>query len=366
MNKQTVLVPADFLEAFMVSAFKKIGVPAKDAKVCASVTIAASKRGIDSHGIERFKSYYYDRIQTGILSPTTILEIIRQSPTTAVLDGHNGMGHVIAKKAMSLAMKKAKRYGMGMVAVRNSTHYGIAGYYAMMATEKDMIGITGTNTRNGVAPAFGVESIIGTNPLTFAMPTDEAAPFVMDAATSLAQLGKVAAYARVGKQLPEGWVIDSSGKSVTDASLAHAGLTNGTMALTPFGGYKGYGYAIVVEILSAALSGGSYLKMLSGIKDGKKIPIPVSHFFIAINIAAFLEPEEFKQTTGNILRTLRASKKMPGHTRIYTPYEKENEVELVRSKEGIPVIPQTQKDLLQIQKEQHLKQFDFTKFGILG
>lgn len=370
---QTILVPADFLEEFMLAAFKKIGVPTKDAKTCAAVTITASKRGIDSHGVERFKPFYYDRVVSGQQNGKTALEIVRQGPTTAVIDGHNGMGQVIAHVAMNLAIKKAKRYGMGMVVVRNSTHYGIAGYYTELATKQDLIGITGTNTRPAVAPTFGVENMLGTNPLTFGMPTDEAFPLIVDSATSLAQRGKIELYGRLKKKLPEGWVISDKGKSITDPEKALQGLTDGTSALTPigglgtvYGGHKGYAYSLIVEVLSSALQQGSYMKMLTGMKNGKKVPFNIGHFFIAMDIDAFVEPKKFKKTTGDILRTIRKSKKIPGQERIYTPFEIEHATEKKRTKEGIPVNPQTQKELLSIQKEQGLTKFDFTKFGILG
>ncbi|MCD6132672.1 MAG: Ldh family oxidoreductase, partial [Candidatus Hydrothermae bacterium] len=166
MEKDVVWVPFDIMEQFMVDALKAVGVPEEDAKICADVLITADKRGIDSHGINRLKPIYIDRIKAGIQSPITKFEIVKEGPTTAVVDGHNGMGHVIAKKCMELAIEKAKKYGMGMVVARNSTHYGIAGYYVLMAVKEGMIGITGTNARPSVAPTFGVENMLGTNPLT--------------------------------------------------------------------------------------------------------------------------------------------------------------------------------------------------------
>jgi len=363
-GKNIIFVNCDFLGDFIVSALRKIGVPEKDAQICAEVTLEASKRGIDSHGVERFKTFYYDRVRNGIQQAVTNFEIIRQGPTTAVVDGNHGMGQVIAKKAMELAIKKAKKYGMGMVVVRNSTHYGIAGYYTELATKKDMIGISGTNTRPAVAPTFGVENMLGTNPFAFGIPTDEEYPFVMDAATSLAQRGKIELYAKKGKKLPSGWVIDENGEILTDPQKALEGLTKGTAALTPMGGahadgYKGYGYSTVVEILSAALQQGSYMKMLTGLENGKKVPYRIGHFFIAIDLAAFDDPKKIKKTTGDILRALRASKKMPGKDRIYTAGEIEYLTREQRIKDGIPVNRALQKELLTIQQEQKLTQFIF-------
>lgn len=331
------------IEGFMVRVLVKAGVPAADAGIIADVLIKADKLGFDSHGVNRLKPIYLDRISDGILSPTTHFEIVREGPTTAVVDGNNGMGHVVAYKSMRLAIEKAKKYGMAMIAVRNSTHYGFAGYYPLMAVEENMIGITGTNARPSVAPTFGVENMMGTNPLTFGMPSDDPFPFLLDCATSIIQRGKIELYAREGKEISKGWVIDENGESKTDSSEVLDDLIAGRAALTPLGGvgedtggYKGYGYTTVVEILSSALQQGAFMKMLLGLKDGKKVPYPLGHFFIAIDINAFTDPENFKKTTGDILRELRASKKMPGQDRIFTAGEKEYETWLERKSKGVP------------------------------
>jgi LDH2 family malate/lactate/ureidoglycolate dehydrogenase len=366
MEKDIVWIPFDVMENFMTDVFVGVGVPAQDAAVCADVLITADKRGIDSHGIGRLKTIYYDRIKAGIQFPKTDFEIIKEGPTTAVIDGHDGMGHVISKRAMAMTIAKAKKYGMGMVAVRNSTHYGIAGYYAMMAADAGMIGVTGTNARPSVAPTFGVENMLGTNPLVFGMPTDEDFPFVLDCATSLSQRGKIEVYDRVHKQLPPGWVIDENGNTRTDTHQILDDLTKGKAALTPLGGigeenagYKGYGYCTVVEILSAALQGGSFLKALLGISNGKKVPYHLGHFFIAMDIAAFTELDAFKKTTGDILRELRASKKMPGRDRIYTAGEKEYLAWCERKDKGVPVNRELQKEILVMQKELGLNKYTF-------
>lgn len=348
------MVTVDFttLENFIFRALVAAGVPENDAKIVADVLITADKYGIDSHGFNRLKPIYVDRIRDGILNPVTNLEIVKETPTTAVIDGHNGMGHVISKFAMQTAIDKAKKFGMGMVAVRNSTHYGIAGYYALMAAKENMIGITGTNARPSIAPTFGVENMLGTNPMTFGIPTDEAFPFLLDCATSVSQRGKIELYARQNKDVPKGWVIDENGESKTNSVEILDDLIHEKAALAPLGGigeetagYKGYGYATVVEILSAALQSGSYMKMLLGIENGKKVPYPLGHFFIAIDINAFTEPDDFKKTTGNILRELRASRKMPGQDRIFTAGEKEYLIYLDRQKNGVPLTPALQKEL---------------------
>lgn len=349
--KDCAWIPFEDLEKFMVESLIHAGVPKDDAKVIGDVLIESDKRGIDSHGIGRLKPIYIDRIDAGILNPVTKIDVLKDKKACAVLDGNNGMGHVVGVKAMNMAIAKAKEYGLGMVAVRHSTHYGIAGYYASMATKQDMIGVTGTNARPSIAPTFGVENMLGTNPLTFGIPTDEPFPFMLDCATSVSQRGKIEVYGRAGKQLPPGWVIGSDGTTRTDTVQILEDLTRGKAALAPLGGigeetagYKGYGYAAVVEILSAALQGGAFLKDLNGFDEQhNRIPYPLGHFFIAINPEFFMGAELFKKIAGTICRQLRTSRKAPGQERIYTPGEKEFDAYNYRKEHGCPVPPSLQK-----------------------
>jgi L-2-hydroxycarboxylate dehydrogenase (NAD+) len=340
---QKKFIPFEVIEKFMVNVMVKAGIPEKDAGIICDVLIQADKFGFDSHGVNRLKPIYLDRIKDGILNPVTDYKIIREGPTTAVIDGQNGMGHVISYHAMKIAIEKARKFGMAMVTVRNSTHFGFAGYYPLMAVRENMIGITGTNARPSIAPTFGVENMLGTNPMTYGIPSDESFPFLLDCATSITQRGKVELYAREGKDLPKGWVIDENGESKTNSAEVLKDLISGKAALTPLGGvgeetggYKGYGYATVVEIFSAALQQGAFMKMLSGYNDGKKIPYSIGHFFIVIDISAFTDPVDFKKTTGDILRELRASRKMPGQSRIYTAGEKEYDTWIERKDKGVP------------------------------
>lgn len=341
---------------FMTAVFEKVGVPHEDAVICADILMESDRRGIESHGCNRFKSIYIDRIQEGIQNPVTIFEIIRETPTTAVVDGHDGMGMIVGHRSMQMAIDKAKKYGLGMVVARNSTHYGIAGYYATMATNQGMIGITGTNARPSIAPTFGVENMLGTNPLTVGMPTDEDFPFVLDCATSITQRGKIEYYARTNMDTPKGMVIGQDGSALTDSKQILKDLTNGTAALAPLGGigeelagYKGYGYATVVEILSAALQAGSYLKLLNGMnEEGEKTPYHLGHFFLTIDPEAFLGLDSFKKTTGDILRSLRSSKLAPGEDRIYTAGEKEYLCWCERKDKGVPVGDAVQKEFIAI------------------
>jgi len=353
---------------FMAATFEKMGVPHEEALICAEVLMESDRRGIESHGCNRFKAIYIDRILDGIQNPITEFEIVRETPTTGVVDGHDGMGMIVGYHSMQMAIDKAKKYGLGMVVARNSTHYGIAGYYATMATQQGLIGITGTNARPSIAPTFGVENMLGTNPLTFGIPTDEDFPFVLDCATSITQRGKIEYYARTGKDTPKGMVIGQDGLPMTDSGQILTDLTKGNAALTPLGGigeelagYKGYGYATVVEILSAALQAGSFLKTLNGIgENGEKTPYHLGHFFMAIDPEAFLGLDTFKKSTGDILRALRASKLSPGEERIYTAGEKEYLCWLERKEKGVPIGEAVQKEFINIRDKFDLPfQFPF-------
>ncbi|MBR0507438.1 MAG: Ldh family oxidoreductase [Clostridia bacterium] len=356
--------------SFIVDAFVAYGVPREDAEICADVLMESDRRGIESHGVNRFKPIYIDRIKAGILNPVTEYEVLKETPTTQVVDGHDGMGMVISKRAMQTAIDKAKQYGMGMVAVRNSSHYGIAGYWTTMATKQGMIGITGTNARPSIAPTFGVENMLGTNPLTIALPTDEDFPFCIDCATSITQRGKIEYYARNDKATPAGMVIGRDGTALTDSKQILVDLTKGEAALAPLGGigeelagYKGYGYATVVEILSAALQAGSFMKALTGVdENGNKRPYHLGHFFIAIDPEAFMGLDTFKKIAGDILRALRNSEKAPGEERIYTAGEKEWLVWLDRKDKGVPVNEAVQKEMIAVRDEKHLNyHFSFEK-----
>ncbi len=346
----------DIMGAFLVDAFKGYGVPEEEARICADVLMESDRRGIESHGCNRFKPIYIDRIERGTLLPTTNLEILKETPTTLVMDAHDGMGMVASYRMMERLIEKAKQYGMAGGAIRNSTHYGIAGYWATMASKEGLIGVTGTNARPSIAPTFGVENMMGTNPLTFALPTDEDFPFCIDCATSIVQRGKIEYYARQGKPTPAGMVVSEKGETMTDSEEILRALVDGTAALAPLGGigeelagYKGYGYAAVVEILSAALSGGQFMKALTGAApDGSPQMYHLGHFFFVVDPDAFMGRETFRKIAGDISRALRASKKAPGESRIYTPGEKEYMAWLERKDRGVPVGETVQKELLAV------------------
>ncbi len=345
---------------FIKDAFIGVGVPADDAEIVTDVLLESDRRGIESHGCNRFKPVYIDRINAGIQQPVTNFEIIKETETTAVVDGHNGMGQVIGHKAMTMAIEKAKKYGMGMVVVRNSCHYGIAGYYTTMATKAGCIGMTGTNARPSVAPTLGVEGMFGTNPFTLGVPTDEEFDFNFDCATSITQNGKVEYYERIGEDVHPGTIIDTDGNPVEgDAGVALKKIRNGTAALATLGGigealggYKGYGFALFVEFLSSVLQDGSYAKDLDAKDENGNIrPYHLGHFFIAIDTDHFMGEEICRKKTGDILRSMRASKKAPGEERIYTAGEKEYEIWLQRKDSGVPINESVQAEMNKVRDD---------------
>lgn len=356
------------LQGFMEKCFIRLGVNEPDAEICAKILITSDLRGIESHGIGRLRMYV-DRIHKGLIETNAPFEIVRESPTTAVVDGHHGIGMVIAHRSMSLAIEKARQYGMGAVAVRNSTHFGIDGYYPLMAVEAGMIGMSFTNARPAVAPTFSGQPKLGTNPIAFGAPTDEAFPFLYDAATSITQRGKIEVLARKENHPSNPvWVIGSKGQTLTDSQQILDLLVKEEAALLPLGGsleetgsHKGYCLSTIVEILSSALQTGAFLSRLSGLSaDGQETRFRVGHFFMAINIENFLPLDEFKHNIGAILRELRAARKLPGADRIYTAGEKEYYTEKEMRQKGIAINEGLKKDLLHVKNLLGIEDFELS------
>ena len=341
---EVAYIPVDVIQNFMLDVLQGLGVPEDEARICAEVLITSDLRGIESHGVGRLK-HYYDRIKAGVQFTKTEIEIVKETETTALVDGHHGMGHVMAYRSMRLAMDKARGYGLGAVTVRNGTHFGIAGYYSLMAAREGMMGFTVTNARPAIAPTFGTEPMLGTNPIAFAAPSDLPYPFCFDGATSITQRGKIEVAARAEKPVPEGWVIDAEGNPATDPLQILADMGRAAAALLPLGGagelragYKGYGLATMVEILSASLCGGMFMKDLLGLaEDGSRRPYMLGHFFLAIDIEHFIPLDVSRRITGQIMRALQNSRHAPGQDRIYVAGEKEYEAKKLVRQRGVPV-----------------------------
>jgi L-2-hydroxycarboxylate dehydrogenase (NAD+) len=325
------------LKSFVSTVLTKVGVAAEDAAIVADVLVAADLRGIESHGVARLESYYVSRIRAGQMEAKPDVRTVRETPASLLVDAGNGLGHPTAKRTMDRIIAKAAQTGAAFGAVRNSNHFGIAGYYAMLALEHDMIGIASTNSVRYGAPTFGKEVLLGTNPLAFAIPAKNEPAFVLDFATTTVPKGKLEVYSRKEKPLNPGWAIDAEGNETRDPQVALKG------ALLPLGGYgvdngghKGYGLGLLVDILCGVLSGGAF---------GNDLPLPgdppmpgkISHFFAAFTIDGFRDPEQFKADMDVELRAFKDSAKAPGHDRIYVAGEIEHEKTLEHRRNGVPV-----------------------------
>ncbi len=344
-------IPVNKIYDLMFQVFYKLGVPESEAKICADVLISSDLSGIESHGVGRLKMYY-DRIIAGIQFPQTEIEVIKDEKAIAVWDGNHGMGKVISHKAMQRAMDKAAEFGVGIVAVRNSTHYGICGYYCRLAAQQNMIGITFSNARPSIAPLFGITPMLGTNPIAFGCPTNLPYPFIYDAATSISQRGKIEVLAREGKPTPPEWAIDKDGNPYTETKQLLVDLIEKKASLVGLGGtseqsggHKGFGLAVMVEILCAALQDGSYLQGLHGWDGENRIPYKLGHFFLAIDIEKFIEIARFKEIATDILKQIQASPRRADQDNIYVAGEKEYLKEQEIRKTGVPINLELQKNL---------------------
>ncbi len=333
----TKRISAEALTAFTTQVLSACGVGDADAATVAAVLVASDVRGISSHGVARLK-YYVSMIEAGTIDPRAQSVLVRQSATTAILDASNGLGQPVGVRAMMLAMEKAAAHDVGVVTVRHSNHYGIAGYYAMMALERDMIGVSLTNTHPAVAPTGGRRPTIGTNPIAIAVPTDESLPFVLDMATSVVPRGRLEVAARQGASLPAGWALDARGAGATnpEAALDGALLPLGGPLLTS--GYKGYGLAVAVELLAAVLPGSLYGPLVGSMWDTAR-PSDLGQFFMAINVAAFDEPAAFKARAGDLLRRIKDSPLADGATEILVAGEKEQRAASEAHRRGIALDP---------------------------
>jgi LDH2 family malate/lactate/ureidoglycolate dehydrogenase len=356
-------VSAEALSAFCVRAFEKLGVTREDATITADVLVQANLRGIDSHGVARL-ARYVNGLRDGVMVARPDVTVVVETPTTVTLDAGAGLGQPVSHRAMERAITAAKEYGCGFATVRNSNHYGIAGYYAMMALEHDMIGISTTNAAVLVVPTFGRDAMYGTNPIALAVPAAEEEPFVMDMATSTVPRGKLEVYHRAEKPLPIGWATDEHGVPTADAARvldnftarAGGGLLPLGGAGEEFSGYKGYGMGLMVEILSAVLPGAAFLtSVYPKDADGKPLPANLGHFFGAWRLDAFRQADEFKADMDRMIRELKNGNLAAGADRIYVHGEKEYEEAARRADHGIPLEAKVEASLQQIAADLNIR-----------
>jgi L-2-hydroxycarboxylate dehydrogenase (NAD+) len=359
MSAEFTIVHAEPLSQFCQKVFEKMDVPPTDALTTTGVLVQADLRGIDSHGVARLRRYYTG-LKNGVMVPKPNIKAVHETPITALLDGGAALGQVAGKEGMSLAIEKAKKNGLGFVAVRNSNHYGIAGYYSMMALKDDLIGISLTNSDCYVVPTFGRDVLLGTNPISVAVPALKERPFVLDMSTAVATLGKVEVHNRLGKKLLHGCATDENGLSCDDPgrvitnirSKAGGGLLPLGGVGEEFGGHKGYGLDLLVDIFCGVLPGLAYLNLLyPKTPEGKPLPSLVGHFFGAMRIDYFRPAEDFKNSMDDMIRRLKNSNKAAGQDRIYVHGEKEFELEEKYRREGIPLYYKVYEDLKAIGDE---------------
>ena len=344
------------LEAFAAALFEHFGVPPADARRAAEILVLADLRGIDSHGVARLTAYC-GLLRAGRLNPRPNISVVRETPGTATVDGDNGLGLVVAPQANEIAMDKADRVGTGWVAVRNTNHYGIAGWYVLEALKREQIGWSMTNTSRITAPLWGAERMLGTNPIAIAFPGLEEPPIVIDMATTAAAFGKIEMAIRRNQPIPDGWAIDADGRPTVDP----LGMVNGG-AMLPLGsdrlhgGHKGYCLAAMIDLLCGPLSGANWgpctpAFALTHPDPGRRVGIGIGHFFGAMRIDAFIDPTEFKRQVDDWIRTFRRTRPAPGTNGPLIPGDPERDAERVNRREGVPLIAPVVRDLSELASE---------------
>jgi len=344
------------LREFTQRVLQHFGVPAPDSETASDVLAAADLRAIDSHGVARLHTYF-EMLSLGRINPRPNVHIVRETASTATVDGDNGLGLVVAPRANSIAMDKAEQFGSGWVSVCNSNHYGIASYYVLQALKRDLIGWSMTNSTKLVAPLWGSERMLGTNPIAIAFPGEREPAIVIDLATPAVAYGKIEIAKRRGEPIPVGWAIDKLGAATTDPQ---AMIDGG--ALLPLGsdrergGHKGYALGMMVDVLCAVLSGANWGPFTPPFALRQEIPKRsvgkgIGHFFGALRIDGFIDPAEFKRQIDDVVRTFRATKPAPGTTGPLIPGDPEREAEVERSVHGVPLVLPVISDLRDIAKQ---------------
>ncbi len=345
------------LAEFAIRVLSSLGVPRDDAEIVADVLITADQMGIGSHGLQRLKRYT-SGLQMGVMKPVADIKTLKETPNTLLVSGGDGLGQVIAYKTMKLVIDKALKNNIAFAAVRDSNHYGMGGYYPKMALEHDLIGISMTNSTPLVVPTHGTKTLLGTNPISIAVPAGKEQPVVLDMATSTVPSGKLEVYRRQGKEIPVSWAVDEFGKPTQNIAKVQSnwrdkkggGLLPLGGASEASGGHKGYGLSFMIDILSGVLSGSEFGPNLYARKD---IPPKVSHLFGAIRIDAFIDTALFKKILDDYIDTLRNSDKAVGQQRIYIHGEKEYEL-YQQQQEEVLLYYKVVEELREIGKQFHI------------
>ena len=328
-EQQDRRVPAAALTEACVRLLRQVGVPSDQAAVTADVCVQADLRGVESHGVLRLPAYIH-QVTHGLMAADTRVEVVHDHGAMALLDGRGGFGQVAASQAMGMAIRKAKDYGVGAVGVRNAGHFGMAAYYAMMALGHDCIGIVVSNAAPSMAPWGGMDAILGSNPLCVAIPTQTDTPIVLDMATSLVARGKIRLAAEKGEKIPPTWALDAAGQPTDDAAAALKGT------LLPVGGPKGYGLALVNDVLAGVLTGAPFGSGIPSVHDLTR-PSAVGFYLQAIDIASYLPTATFYERIQKLIAEVKGCRRAPGVSCIYLPGEPELERAKDRLANGIPV-----------------------------
>ncbi len=356
--EEYIRIKVEALQEFTTNVFSKLGVPVEDAKIAADVLIAADQRGVGSHGLQRLKRYTTG-LKTGVMKAISDVKVLKETPNTLLISGGDGLGQVVGYKAMRLVIDKALKNNVAFAVVRDSNHYGIAGYYTMMALEHDLIGLSMTNAEPLVVPTHGKNAVMGTNPISIAVPAGEERPFVLDMATSTVPRGKLEVYEREDKTMPITLATDELGNPTQDIPRVLANLLDerggGLLPLggaeEESGGHKGYGLCFAVDIFSGVLSGSAFVPNLYAKKGA---PAKVSHFFGAIKIDAFIELALFKSMMDKYINILKSSEKAVGKDRIFIHGEKEFEL-YEQQKEEVGIYFKVVEELRKIGEEVNVK-----------
>jgi LDH2 family malate/lactate/ureidoglycolate dehydrogenase len=359
-----MLITESVLRNFTTNIFLAMGCSAEYAALAADVLLLADLRGIDSHGVARLTGYV--RLwEKQRINPRPNIQIVHETPTTATIDGDAGLGLVVAPFAMKVAIEKAEKYGSGWVSVRNSNHFGIAGYHALMAVEKDMIGFAMTNASPLVAPTFSNERLLGTNPMCYAFPAGKYPPLIVDMATSAAANGKLEIAQRLNKQVPEGWIQDKQGNYTTDP---HALKTGGSLlplgSDKDHGSHKGFGLSATVDILSAVLSGANYgpwVPPFVAFLEPPSDPVGkgIGHFVGAMRVDGFRPVDEFKADMDNWISRFKSASTIDPNQKVIIPGEPELEAQTDRQKNGIPLIDAVAYELNELAGKLGVKPLNF-------
>jgi LDH2 family malate/lactate/ureidoglycolate dehydrogenase len=324
-------VQAAALTAFIKRAFEAAGLPSSDADILAGLMVEADLRGSDTHGVIRLP-LYLRRLKAGGVNPRPNIRIAREKPATALVDGDNGMGHLVMRFAAMTAIEKARHAGVGWVGARMSNHAGPAALYAMMPLAHDMIGLyLAVGSNNHLPPWGSTENLLGTNPIAIAIPAEEEPPIVLDMAPTVAAFGKVRLKMQRGEEMPVGWMIDRNGKPLTDPKHAEEGL------LLPIGDYKGYGLSLIVGLLAGTLNGAAFGREVIDFVKEPGNATNTGHAIVAVSVEAFAPAAAFKRHVDAAIRTMRGAERLPGVDRVWLPGEQSHQKRQDRSTNGIPM-----------------------------